>query len=149
MIGQKKHRSVTQNYIDLSDRLAAVRSGLAFLYVVIGIALLVSCTMYVFFDIVPVKCTLSLSGEDIRAIVQVRVYKPEKDDIVILKKSRLCAKVLEDDEKLSDGELAVSVSEINGSKRKTVIKTNEIEGKVRFIVSPLNRFGENAEKMLG
>ena len=152
-----KHRSVTQNYIDLSDFLAAARSLLGLLYTVITAALIVSCMMYVFFDIIPVKGKYNLSGEEVRVIVQVRGYCAEKDSVVVIQGSRLCAEVLDTDElkKLNgdklqpaDNELLVSISEVNGSKTVKLITQDEIEGRVVLILSPMNTFGNNFNKLL-
>lgn len=155
---KKWHRSVTQHYIDLTDRLAAVRSALELLYAIIGLALIVSCAMYIFYDIIPVKGAFSLNGEQVSVMVQVRGYEPQEGDIVVLRKSRLCATVLSEQERandnrelyaLQDGQLLVNVNHINGSKNVELVDTEEVEGTVRFVVFPLNRFGENINKLFG
>ena len=82
---QHRHRSVNQNYIDLSDRLAALRSVKELVYAAIITALAVSFAMYVFFDIVPARGSFSSGTEDVSVLIQVRFYDVQEDDILVLK----------------------------------------------------------------
>ncbi len=156
-----KHHSFTQNYIDISDALAAGRSALVLLYVVIGIALAVSCMMYIVFDIVPVKNKYD-SGENVpvECLIQVRGYELQEGDLVVLRKSRLSAVVLqtrgfalesseEEYQGLTEDHLLVSINEVNGSKNTAAVTPDEIEGKISYVVSPMKLFGADIHKLFG
>lgn len=153
---QHRHRSVNQNYIDLSDRLAALRSVKELVYAAIITALAVSFAMYVFFDIVPARGSFSSGTEDVSVLIQVRFYDVQEDDILVLKKGRLCAAVMSPEKKLiipgqnPDGEddrIPVMINNQNGSKQLRLVSPGEIEGKIGFVVFPLNRFGEDIRKL--
>lgn len=151
-----RHRSVNQNYIDLSDRLAALRSVKELVYAAIITALIVSFAMYVFFDIVPARGVFSKEAEDVSVLIHVRFYGVQEDDIVILKKGRLYATVMSSEEKYTipgqstvndDEKIPVLINSRNGSKTVRLVSPDEIEGKVGFVVFPLKRFGEDIRKL--
>lgn len=154
---RQKHRSVTQNYIDLTDFLAALRSVKELVYAVIITALIVSCAMYVLYDIVPVKGVFSGDTEEVSVLIQVRGYDLQEDDVVVLKKGRNCATVLSQREKQklpgqgtaeNNDLIAVRVNSAGKSQDIRLVSSSAVEGKIGFVVFPLNRFGEDVRKLL-
>ncbi len=155
-----KHNSVTQKYIDISDTLAAGRSAIVFLYIIIGIALVVSCLMYIVFDIVPVKGSYSMGdGETVSCIICVRGYELKKGDLVVLRGKRNAAVVVETagvsdmdqykDMDYPEDSLLVNIDEVNGSKELSAVQPDELEGKICYVVSPMKRFGTDIHKLFG
>ena len=153
---RRRHGSVTQTYIDLTDRLAAMRSVKELIFTAIIIALAVSCAMYVLFDIVPVKGSFSKSTEEVSVLIHVRWYQLEEDDVIVLKKGRLCATVLSEKEKRTipgisssedDSLVPVRINKSDGGSNIRLVEPSEIEGKISFVVFPLNRFGEDIRKL--
>ena len=135
-----KHRSKTQYYIDISDRLSAARSAYGLLYVLIIAVLIFSCVFNCFYRVVPVRD----AGEqdEVSVLVRYRGYSVSKGAFIKLR-SGGCAYVTDVCHIPGDdyGFRAVAEGEKGPEERQYGFP--DAEGEIRMILFPLERMGED------
>ncbi|MBQ8133247.1 MAG: hypothetical protein IJ192_02380 [Clostridia bacterium] len=152
----KKHHSVMQNYIDLSDRLAAGRSALGFIYVFIAAILIFTCFFHAFFVVKQME-NIRLKGNETEVIVSRRRTAPGKGDIILLKNGEVCKVLAASGEvfvqggigmEIDEGLILVAVPNDDGSASNKIVSEEDTDGKIYFIIAPLSCFGDDPGKLL-
>ncbi len=152
----KKHHSIMQNYIDLSDRLAAFRSALGFVYVIIAAVLIFTCLFHAFFAVKQME-HIRLKGSETEVVVSKRKNTPEKGDVILLKNGEVCKVLAAGGEVFTQGGISIEIDEglilvavpnDDGSASNKMISEEDTDGKIYFIIAPLSCFGDDPGKLL-
>ena len=135
-----KHRSKTQYYIDISDRLAAARSAFGLVYVLIIAVLVFSCVFNCFYKVIPVRD--AGEQEEVSVVVRYRGFSVSKGDFVKLRGAG-CAYVTGVCNDPGDDYGFTAVSEGPEGPKERHYSFPDAEGEIRLILFPLERMGED------
>ena len=130
--------SSEQFYIDVSDRLAALRSAKGFIYFLISAAVLCNCMFHVFFGLFSVKDVSYKGNDEVVVVARISLDSYEKDEVILCSRDGeyYCARVSQPAPYAENG---VYISTPKGQR---IVEHENICGRAEFIVLPFICFGD-------
>ncbi len=131
-----------QYYIDLADKLSALRALKGFVYFLIAAALAFTCVFNFFYGIFFVEGARLKGNENVAVVVNVNKRSFEEGETVLVRNGSgyCCAEFTASD----DSENGIYVKSDNGN---IFIRNEEIEGKAEFVLFPVSCFGDNTHDL--